>query len=354
MTERGERRPRLGFVGIHAGRRPDQAVSQNEAVAALFSDAGYLVRMASTVRRPMLRTVHHVIAILAWRRVDVLVVAVFSGRSFLMADLATILGRLTGKTLLLFLHGGNLPHFSRRRRRWVGRVLRRADAVVAPSAYLARAFPAGEWGFEVTIVPNVLSIEWYHFRPRDDPRPNLLWMRTFHEHYDPLLAVEVLAQVRRRFPDARLTMAGADQGLLESVRRRVAEAGLGDAVAFPGYLGAGAKRRALEDHDVLLHTNVVDNMPVTILEAAACGVLIVATGVGGIPDLLTDGHDAIVVPPGDAAALAAGVGRLLADPDTAARTSMNARALAERFSWEAVRPRWEELFARLGAGPGQP
>ncbi len=179
----------MGFVGIHSGGRPDQPVSQNETLARLFESSGYRVRRSSALKQPALRTAHQMISLLSWRRVDVLVIAVFSGRSFWIAELATRLGRLTDKRMVLFLHGGNLPVFGPEHRRWVERVLARSDLVLAPSPFLARTFR--EWGIDVRVIPNVLAIENYDYLAREAARPRLLWMRTFHEHYDPLMAVRV-------------------------------------------------------------------------------------------------------------------------------------------------------------------
>ena len=76
---------------------------------------------------------------------------------------------------------------------------------------------------------------------RTEARPALLWMRTFHEHYDPLLAVEVLARVCEVHPGATMTMGGADHGLLQATRDRAAELGVADRITFAGYLDPQAK-----------------------------------------------------------------------------------------------------------------
>ena len=331
--------PMLGFVGIHAGRRTNQPVSQNEVLAGLFERSGYEVRRASTVRRPIPRTLHHILSILSWRRVDLMVIAVFSGRSFRMAEIATFLGRLTGKRMILFLHGGNLPVFGPAHRRRVERVFQRADAVLAPSSYLGDTFR--EWGYDVHVVPNVLAIERYRYRPRAAASPNLLWMRTFHEHYDPLMAVRVLAALRERHPEARMTMGGADQGLLSATQAEANRLGVSDRITFAGYLTAEGKEAAFAEHDVFLNTNVVDNMPVSVLEASACGLVPVATAVGGVPAIITDRVNGRLVPSGDVGAMVDAVSELLEQPSTYARMSASAREFAEHAAWPAVRALWE-------------
>ena len=340
-------RATLGFIGIHAGGRPGQPPGQDEALAARFAEEGHRVRSASTLRNPVLRSMHHAAALLTWR-VDLVVVAVFSGRSFLMAELATSLAGLRGVPVVLFLHGGNLPNFAPAHRERVERVLRRAERVLAPSGYLASTFQ--EWGYDVGVIPNLVEIEQGEPVVRTDPRPHLLWMRTFHPDYDPIAAVRTFAEVQRHLPEAHLTMAGADHGSLAATRAEVRRLGLDGSVTFAGYLDAAGKRSAFASNDVFLNTNVVDNMPVSVLEAASAGLVPVATAIGGLPALLDGGRHGILVPPGDPVAMGRAVMELLGDPARYRALSASARALAERSSWPEVRARWNEEMALVLPG----
>ncbi len=332
------RPPVLGFIGIHAGNRKSQPISQNETVANLFSQSGYSVRRASAFKGKVPRTLHQIISLLWWRDVDVVVVAVFSGLSFRMAEYSSMLAKLTGKRVVLFLHGGNLPVFGATRRKRVERVLDRADVVMAPSDFLADTFRS--WGHDVHVVPNVLDIEKYEYEPRSSARPNFLWMRTFHEHYDPLMAVRVFAKVAEAHPEARMTMGGADHGLLEATKQEAAKLGVADRIAFPGYVRNELKRTAFADNDIYLNTNILDNMPVSLLEAAACGLVPVATAVGGIPAIVEDGTNGLLVESGDVDAMASKILGLIADPAHFAKLSSGARGLAERSGWPSVYRRW--------------
>lgn len=328
----------IGFIGIHSGGRADQATSQSEVLAELFAGDGHRVRSASACRRPLVRTLHQAVAVLVWRGVPVVVIDVFSGRSFRMAELAASLAALRGRRVVLFLHGGALGEFADRRRARVERLLRRADDIVAPSEFLAAVFRP--WGYDVHVIPNVVEVPSGASLPRTTVRPTMLWMRTFHEHYDPLTAIRAFGMVAEVLPDARLTMAGADHGLLAATRDEAEQLGVGHRVSFPGYLGGDAKARAMADHDVFLNTNVVDNAPVSVIEACAAGMVPVATAVGGVPFLIDDGGDGVLVPPGDPAALAGAVVDLVGDAARYARLSRGALALAGRSSWPRVREQW--------------
>lgn len=347
----GGRPLNLGFIGVHSGGRSGQPPSQDETLASLFASAGAVVLTASKVRNPLVRTAHQAVSVLRWPRdLDVVMISVFSGRSFVYADLTSALCSLTKRRTVMVLHGGRLPEFASRHSRWVHRVLRRADLLVSPSAFQARAFRTH--GLAVTCVPNVVPLN-SGYAHRAQARPRLLWMRTFHDDYDPCLAVEVLDLVRRSHGDVRLTMAGADHGLLAEVEATIDRLGLADAVDIVGFLDQHGKQLAFEEHDIFLNTNRVDNTPVSVLEAAGAGLVPVSTAAGGIPDLLTDGVDSLVVPVGDASALATAVGSLLDDSDLFAALGRGARALAEHCDWPAVHDEWiAELTTLTGrAGP---
>jgi glycosyltransferase involved in cell wall biosynthesis len=91
-------------------------------------------------------------------------------------------------------------------------------------------------------------------------------------------------------------------------------------------------------------------MPVTVIEACAFGLPVVATKVGGIGCLLEDGTNGLLVPADDPEKMAKAVVRLLEDPGLVRRISENGRSLAERSSWRSVQVQWEDLFADMGLG----
>ena len=285
------------------------------------------------------------------RRIDILFVHVYGGPSFVVEDIASRIGRRPGGHMIMLLHGGAFPRFMTRFPRWIRRVLRRADAIVAPSAFLARVLQAQ--GYECRIIPNVIDIERYPFRLRRRVAPRLFWMRSFHEVYNPLMGIQVLERLRSSHPDATLVMGGQDKGLQAVAERYARSRNLEDAVRFPGFLDMEQKVREGSASDVFLNTSHVDNMPVALVEAGALGLPVVTTRVGGIGDLVSDGETALLTPDGDVESMAEAVRRLLSDQDLAARLSAGGRRLAERSGWNQVRPQWEALFAELKSRSGR-
>jgi glycosyltransferase involved in cell wall biosynthesis len=172
-------------------------------------------------------------------------------------------------------------------------------------------------------------------------------MRAFEPLYNPELAIRVLARVREVVPDASLVMAGQDKGLEHEVRRICQVRSLQEAVRFAGFLDMEGKAREGNAADVFLNTNHVDNMPVSVVEACAMGLPVVATAVGGLQDLLTHGETGLLVPDDNDQEMAAAVLQLLDNRDLAAKLSANGRRLAEGSARDQVRPLWETLLGEM-------
>ena len=95
----------------------------------------------------------------------------------------------------------------------------------------------------------------------------------------------------------------------------------------------------LNSADIFINTTNVDNTPVSVLEAMACGLCVVSTDVGGLSFLLEHEKDALLVPPDDAEAMAAAIVRILGDKDLAESLSRNGRAKTEHFDWQNIVPK---------------
>jgi len=341
--EEAVRYPRLCFIGPMVGRNAGCITHQGEIVSDLFAQAGYPVISASALTNRYARAGDIVSTVIRQRRnIDLLVLQVYGERSFVVEDAASLIGQRLGLPMVMVAHGGTLPVFMAKFPRWSRRVFSRAQLIVTPSLFLARTF--NQHGFEARVVPNVINLSSYPYRYRRSVSPKFFWMRAFYDYYNPMMAVRVLEGVRRMMPDATLTLAGPDAGLEGDVRRQVAEAGLDGCVRFPGFLDPSAKAREAGTADIFLNTTKIDNMPVAVLEACAMGLPVIATSVGGIPDLLTHDDTALLVPDGDAQAMMDAVYRLCHEPGLAARLSANGRRLAERSSWPSVQPLWEAVF----------
>jgi glycosyltransferase involved in cell wall biosynthesis len=282
-----------------------------------------------------------------WRRrreYSLAQVDVFSGRAFLWAEVVCLALRRLRKPYVLALHGGNLPAFARR---WPGRVRRLlagAVIVTSPSDYLRTEL--ARFRVDIRAIPNGLALEAYPFRLRHHADARLVWLRAFHEIYDPAMAPRVAQALSARFPTVHLTMIGPDKGDGSLARARQAAATTAGTatIAFEGSIAKRDVPMWLGRGDIFLNTTTVDNLPTTVLEAMACGLCVVSTNVGGIPHMLTDGVNALLVSAGDYDGMTQAIARLLTDHDLAEQLSRRGRAVAERHDWAVVLPQWEDLL----------
>lgn len=341
-----ERRPRLCVVGPLIGRNPGLTTTPGEFLSDRFHERGFSVISVSAFANRYQRLADIVSTVFRHRRnIDIMVIQVYGGRSFVVEDIVSWLGKRFGHRVVMFLHGGWLPGLFRRFPRWTRRVLARADALVVPSEFLGRAVSAS--GFRARVIPNALDLSAYHYRHRARVSPRLFWMRAFYADYNPLMAVRVLAGLRSECTEASLVMAGRYGEAEVGVRQLAKDLGVASAVRLAGFLDVAGKAREGDAADIFINTSIVDNMPVAVLEACAMGLPVIATNVGGVPDLLTDGETGLLVPDGDSSAMVRAVLRVLREPGLGARLSAKGRELAERFSWDEVWPLWEDLFAEV-------
>ncbi len=321
-----------------------------EELALHLSSAGWPVLTTSDKSARLSRMADMLIAV--WRRRREYAVAqvdVYSGPSFIWAEsVCWLFGRL-GKPFVLTLHGGNLPAFARR---WPGRVrrlLNSASVVTTPSRYLQQSLSS--YRHDLLLLPNAVDLDSYRFRLRSNAQPKLIWLRALHRIYNPCMAPRAIAELVRTFPDIQLTMYGPDKGdgSLDQVMSEVKRLGLEGRISLPGFVSKTQVPMALNSGDIFLNTTNVDNTPVSVIEAMACGLCVVSTNAGGLPYLLDDEQDSLLVQPDDSAAMAAAVSRILREPVLAGRLSRNARAKAERFDWSNILPQWETLLIETAA-----
>lgn len=184
-----------------------------------------------------------------------------------------------------------------------------------------------------------------------DGLPRLGMVGNLDSRKNPACLVEAIGLVRRSFGPLRVLLVGAfrDPAYEAEVRGRVQALGLGDEVVVTGFLtNPFPVVRAL---DILVHPARRDPFPLALLEGMALGRPIVASAVGGIPEMLTDGETGLLVPPDDPVALADALLTLLRDPARRTRLGAAARATLERrFSPEAFAAGMFAAFDEAVAG----
>lgn len=337
-------KPGLLMLGnYHLGKGKYGAPSSE--IGERLKQRGYRVFRSSFRRWRLPNFVDKLYSTVRFRhKYDIALVDVYSGLAFFWAEAVCWALRCVGKPYILTLRGGNLPAFARRWPKRIQHLLRSASVVTSPSRYLQTEMkPYRE---NIIVIPNAIDPERYDYRVRHNPMPQLVWLRAFHEIYNPSLAPKVIALLAEDFPQVHLTMFGPDKGdgSLQRCQKTASDLGVADRIAFPGAVPKEQVSQHLNTGDVFINTTNVDNTPVSLIEALACGLCAVTTNVGGIPYLVQHERDVLLVPPNDPNAMAEAVRRVLTEPQLAIQLSETASKFTQSFHWNAVLPQWENVI----------
>lgn len=311
-----------------------------ETLGPQLESLGYSLIYASDKKNKLCRLIHMIAVLLKNRnKIDKLLIDQYSTFSFWYAVVVALICRFYSIPYYPILHGGNLPQRLIDNPKVCKQLFSHSAAIIAPSAYLKVKFE--EFGYDVVHIPNNIPIASYEFTPRNCLRPKLLYVRSFDEVYNPIMAIEVLSKLRTCFPGAELCMVGPDKdGSLQRCVNRVVDLAIVDNVKFTGKLDKAQWHKLSLDYDIFINTTNFDNTPVSIIEAMALGLPVVSTNVGGIPYLLVNGEEALLVNKGDVEAMVAAIDSLLKNPVQAMHFAANARKKAESYGWDVVKDKW--------------
>ena len=289
-------------------------------------------------------------ASLVWRvpRCDVVHAFSASYYSYLLAPLPALLAaRLFGRRAILNYHSGeagdHLAHWPLSR--WSIRKI--PHAVVVPSAYLVEVF--ARFGIRAQAIVNFVPLEKLPYRRRDICAPKILSNRNLEPMYNVACCIRAFALIQHAKPDAELLVAGdgSQRQVLESLSRDLALRN----VSFLGRVSPSQIGALYDRCDIYINASIIDNMPLSIIEAFACGLPVVTSNAGGIPYIVVDEKTGLLVARNDVDALASAVLRLLDHPPLATRLADAARAECDaHYVWPEVMAQWENYYQKIAAG----
>ncbi|HET7462624.1 MAG TPA: glycosyltransferase [Longimicrobium sp.] len=236
------------------------------------------------------------------------------------------------------------------------RIVRGSDAVTAISTYTARRLQAQVPGVDPAIIPFGAAVDAPAEPPPytyDGARPfELLFVGRLVERKGVHLLLEALGALPA---DRRVVLNvvgdGPERPRLQEQAERL---GLGGRAVFHGFVSKDELQRRLETCDAFVLPAVIDakgdteGLGVVLIEAMSYARPVIASAAGGIVDIVRDGRNGYLVPPGDTAALATAIGRMMDDPAAARQFGLDGRDDVERgFGWEVIADRLAEIYRRV-------
>jgi L-malate glycosyltransferase len=306
-----------------------------------FLGTRYFMIRSSSKRNQILRWLDMMMTLIRFHRTTtVVLIDTYSSLGFFYALGAAFLCRFFSIPYIPILRGGNLNTRLQNSRTLSRYIFSNARLLIAPSNYLFYSFR--EAGYSNTkYIPNSIEMISYKMKERKLITPKLLWVRSFHSIYNPIMAIKVLRNIKLRFPYATLCMVGPDKdGSLLNCSDYAKKSGLHESVIFTGVLTKAAWLALSENYDIFINTTNFDNTPVSVIEAMALGLPVISTSVGGTPFLIMDHENGLLVKVGDHKEMADRIEWLISNPEKALQLARSARKRVEEFDWNSVQHDW--------------
>lgn len=347
----------LGLVGPVPPPLGGMAAQTRQLATLLRDDGVDIVQLATNGpwrpawvgRIPVLRALFRLVPYLfaVWRlagRVQVIHLMANSGWSWQLYSAPVLwLAGWRGTPVVVNYRGGEARNYLESSARWVRPSLQRAAALVVPSTYLKGIF--SEFGFTASVVPNIIDTERFHPVSTKSQETDFTVIVTRHLEriYGLDTALRAIAIAAPEIPGLRVLIAG-DGPLRGELQAQARALGIDEAVAFVGQLERDEVAAIYRQADVMLNPSTVDNMPNSVLEALASGVVVVSTDVGGVPHVVTHGETALLSPAGDAEAMARHIVQVYRDP--VLRQALVAAGLNQvsQYSWPCVKEQWLSIY----------
>lgn len=313
-----------------------------DTLPPLLRDAGYVIKSVSSIKNKPLRLLHMLGSVIMHRKSDLVLIDTYSTTNFWYAVLGGKLCQILSIPYIFILHGGNLEERFNNSSERIRNIFRNAEANVIPSDFLKKKLKKFEFK-NMVFIPNSIDISIYDFKRRSSLRPKLLWVRAFVKIYNPEVVLEIYKELFKRYPAVQICMVGPEKdGSLKRIQQISEEKNF--SIEFKGKLTKPEWIELSEEYDIFINTTLIDNAPVSVIEAMALGLPVVSTNVGGIPYLIADEKSGLLVEPKNIQEMVFAIKRLLEDPVLSGNVSDNGRLEAEKYDWKEVKQLWLELL----------
>lgn len=339
---------RGGMLSVVEGYEADGLFARWN-IELLYShvEGGIALRLATAINAFM-RLISH----LAMRRVRLVHCHSATRRSFWRKSLFALVSRMAGIPVVFHLHGAEMKAFVGEHlallRRLIGWILAKQSTVIVLSESWRQYVESISPKANVQVLRNYVELPEIteSAEKGDDDEVIVLFLGLVGMRkgvYDLLPAFnDALTQIA----SLRLIIGG--NGEVDRARELVDELNIADRVEFAGWVSGDSKVDLLRRAQIYVLPSYNEGLPVSLLEAMSMRIPVISTRVGGIPELVREGVDGLLIDAGDRSALAAAIVSLAEDADLREKMGLAARSQIEcGFSRDVVLPRLEEIYRSL-------
>lgn len=319
-------------------------VTMCEQLAPLFSEK-YKVVTSSDKKNPILRMLDMLYTVFKNRKkAKLILIDSYSTLNFWYTYLIAKEARFFGIKYIPILHGGKYESRLNRSPKASKFIFSNSYKNISPSVFLQEIFKKS--GFDSIHINNSFNISNYNFKERKTISPKVLWVRQIAPVYNPMLALKAVAILKKEYPLIELCMVGPANfpDFFSEFQALVKSLDIENNVKLTGKLTKEEWIKLSEKYDIFINTTNSDNQPLSVIEAMALGLPQISTNAGGLPYLINNKIDGLVINVGDEVALANAIREYLINPLQAYEYSIRARKKVEDFDWSIVRNKWFDVF----------
>lgn len=224
-------------------------------------------------------------------------------------------------------------------------LIRCADKVVVLSQSIKAEFCQSIVSPEkTTVIYNPCVREYY---PQTyTPRNTILFAGVINDRKGYKDLIRAFSLIADKHPDWQIVMAGS--GEIETARQLAQELGIADRIVFPGWIAGEAKDRCFQEASIFCLPSYAEGFPMAVLDAWSYNLPVVTTPVGGLPDVLVDGENALVFTPGDCRKMAEELELLIENPALRQQIARESHHLADtKFNIDTISDEIERLYLEV-------
>lgn len=236
------------------------------------------------------------------------------------------------------------------------KILSRADAIISPSEhYIDESRFLGEYRDKIVVIPNGINLEEFDipyskeeckYKLELDGKNVVLFVGSLYPLKGPHVLLKAIPKIVKRNNNTTFVFVGG--GDIDEYKKLSEELGVEKYVRFTGYVGMNLKPLYFRAADVFCLPSVAHEIfGIVNLEAMVCGVPIVASKIGGVPDVVKDGENGLLVPPRNPEALADAIMYLLENEYVREKMGSNGQKKAKNYSWDGIAARVEMVYQRM-------
>lgn len=275
---------------------------------------------------------------------DIIHIFSASYMSFILAPTPAILiARFFDKKIILNYHSGECRDHLERQGKIAIPIMKKAHKIVTPSGYLVDEF--ADFGLDAECVFNIVDFTQFVYRPRPKFEPRIIIARNLEKLYNIPASIRAFKIIKEKYPQAELTVIGA--GKAEAEIKELIKAENIANISLTGRVERTEMGELYNKHDIFLNSSDIDNMPISFLEAYACGLAVVSTNAGGIPYICKNEETGLLVERDDHQGLARCILRVLEEDGLGQRLTANAKQECKKYNWTSVRQGWHKVYRDL-------